>query len=247
MVEVPKARELDGGAQPSKRRTAGNATVDAIKDYILEHRLHPGDPLPTEEVLQEILGVSRSSVREALRTLQSLDIVSIQHGRGMSVGGLSFSPMIEAVLFRARLNAKDDLSTLREVVEVRMALDLSLTDELISAYRGSSQPKLRQHVENMRECVAAGEGFAPCDEAFHSDLLAVTSNHMMQQLGMAFWRIHTAAVPAAGLPQARDISDTVNAHDAIIDALVAGDPAAYREAVVEHYRPLRRLLEVAAD
>lgn len=99
----------------------------------------------------------------------------------------------------------------------------------------------------MRECVAAGEGFAPCDEAFHSDLLAVTSNHMMQQLGMAFWRIHTAAVPAAGLPQARDISDTVNAHDAIIDALVAGDPAAYREAVVEHYRPLRRLLEVAAD
>lgn len=161
MVEVPKARELDGGAQPSKRRTAGNATVDAIKDYILEHRLHPGDPLPTEAVLQEILGVSRSSVREALRTLQSLDIVSIQHGRGMSVGGLSFSPMIEAVLFRARLNAKDDLSTLREVVEVRMALDLSLTDELISAYRGSSQPKLRQHVENMRECVAAGEGFAP--------------------------------------------------------------------------------------
>ncbi|MDU1122776.1 MAG: GntR family transcriptional regulator, partial [Dermabacter sp.] len=146
MVEVPKARELDGGAQPSKRRTAGNATVDAIKDYILEHHLHPGDPLPTEAVLQEILGVSRSSVREALRTLQSLDIVSIQHGRGMSVGGLSFSPMIEAVLFRARLNAKDDLSTLREVVEVRMALDLSLTDELISAYRGSSQPKLRQHV-----------------------------------------------------------------------------------------------------
>ncbi|WP_238638376.1 FadR/GntR family transcriptional regulator [Dermabacter sp. HSID17554] len=231
----------------SKRRTASNATVDAIKEYILEHHLRPGDPLPTEASLQGTLGVSRSSVREALRTLQSLDIVSIQHGRGMSVGELSFAPMIEAVLFRARLNAKDDLSTLREVVEVRMALDLALTDELIEVYRGSSQPKLREHVKNMRECVEAGRGFASCDEAFHSDLLAATSNHMMQQLGMAFWRIHTVAVPAAGLPQAKDISDTVNAHDAIIDALVAGDATAYRAAVIEHYRPLRRLLEVAAN
>lgn len=228
------------------RLTSSAAAVSEIKAYILEHQLRPGDPLPTESVLQEILGVSRSSVREALRTLQSLDIVAIHHGKGMSVGSLSFAPMIEAVLFRARLNADDDLRTLREVVEVRLSLDLAFTDELIAAYHGSHQPALRAYVAQMREHVARGEGFAQCDGAFHSQLLSVTSNRMLQQLGMAFWQVHTAAVPALKLPQAQDILDTVDAHEAMVDALEAGDAEAYRQAVHAHYRPLQNLLAEAS-
>ncbi|MDO5644563.1 MAG: GntR family transcriptional regulator [Dermabacter sp.] len=245
--EVASAPFTGGATRGHKRRASGSATVNAIKQYIVENRLRPGDALPTETALQEILGVSRSSVREALRTLQSLDIVAIEHGRGMRVGSLSFSPMIEAVLFRARLNAEDDFRALREVVEVRTALDLALTDELIRHYRGSLQPGLRSHVERMRSHVAAGETFAQCDQSFHSELLSVTSNQMLRQLGLAFWEVHTIAVPALGLPQAQDISDTVDAHEAMVDALVAGDAEGYREAVFAHYRPLRRLLDVPRE
>ena len=225
------------------RSSSSQVAVGAIKQYIVDNRLKPGDPLPTEQALQETLGVSRSSVREALRTLQSLDIVDIRHGRGMSVGHLSFSPMIEAVLFRARLNTEDDLRTLREVIEVRISLDLACTEELIEHYAGSSQPALRSLVCTMREHVANGESFASCDQAFHRELLSVTSNRMLQQLSMAFWQVHTAAVPLLDLPQAQDISDTVDAHDAMVDALVDADAAAYRDAVLAHSRPLQRLLE----
>lgn len=246
-MSVDMAQRVAKKAPAGRRKTSGEAAVSAIKQYIVDNRLTPGDPLPTETTLQEILGVSRSSVREALRTLQSLDIVEIHHGRGMSVGSLSFDPMIEAILFRARLNADDDLSTLREVVDVRQSLDLANARELIEIYRGTEQPELRSYVASMREHVAKGESFSACDQAFHSHLLSATANRMLQQLGMAFWQIHTVAVPLLDLPQAQDIDDTVNAHGAIIDALIAGDEAAYREAVTAHYRPLRRLLESAAQ
>lgn len=232
---------------PAPRRpAAGVAAVSAIKNYIVENRLRPGDPLPTETHLQEILGVSRSSVREALRTLQSLDIVEIAHGRGMTVGALSFAPMVEAVVFRARLNAEDDLATLREVVAVRESLDLTLGPELIEHYRGSDLPELRQLVEDMRAQVAFGETFQDSDCAFHTQLLSATSNTLLQQLSMAFWDVHMASIPYLDLPEASDISDTVEAHGQIVDALVAGDLEAYAEAVHTHYRPLKRLLDAAA-
>lgn len=234
---------VSGRSGGENRALSRHLTADAIKQYIVENRLKPGDPMPTESALQEILGVSRSSVREALRTLQSLDIVSVQHGRGMSVGTLSFAPMIESVLFKARLNTEDNLRTLREVVEIRTSLDLAFTDELIEHYKGTEQPALRAFVDGMREHVAKGESFAECDGQFHRELLSVTSNRMLQQLGMAFWEVHTLAVPLLELPRAEDISDTVDAHGAMVDALVAGDSGAYRNAVVAHYRPLMRLLD----
>lgn len=228
---------------PQIRNSAGSAAVDAIKNFIVTNRLKPGDALPTESDLQAALGVSRSSVREALRTLQSLDIVNIQHGRGMSVGSLSFSPMIEAVLFRAQLNQGDNFASLKEVVQVRCALDLMLADELISHYQGSQQPVLLEHVECMRVKNEKGENFAECDRAFHEELMSVTSNQMLRQLGMAFWEVHTSAVPALGLPQPKDIADTIEAHEAIVDALIAGDKDAYQAAVIAHYQPLQRLIE----
>ncbi|WP_353065385.1 FadR/GntR family transcriptional regulator [Arcanobacterium hippocoleae] len=56
--------------------------MNAVKSYILENGLKSGDPLPTEAKLCETLGVSRSSVREALRKLEALDIVTTRQGCG---------------------------------------------------------------------------------------------------------------------------------------------------------------------
>ena len=217
--------------------------VQRIEDLILAEGLAPGDPMPTETQLCERLGVSRSSIRESMRTLATLDIVEVRHGHGSFVGRLSLAPLVDGMIFRARMNVGSDLRTLREVVEVRIALDLSITDQLIEAHRSRDVTELSRHVERMREQASRGEPFPDADSSFHAELAAPLGNELVQQLGAAFWQIHTAATPLLGVPLAEDILDTVDAHQAMLDALVAGEAEAYRSAVQAHYRPLLTVLD----
>lgn len=241
---------MNAAPAPAARRKAQWSTVEEIKQYILEHGLQPGDPLPTETELCEDLGVSRSSVREAMRTLSSLDIVEVRHGHGSFVGGLSMSPLVSGLIFRSVLDSEGDLRTLREVVDLRIALDLGTAEELVELHRdGAPRDDLRRLVDRMRRHTAQGEPFVEEDGEFHRELLAGLGNTIVRQLVSALWEVHTEVVPKLGLPPAQDIARTVEAHEAMLDALEAGDVEAYRAAVADHYRPLITAIDtaVAAD
>lgn len=226
-----------------RRESTTQATVRALQDYIVDQRLQPGDSLPTEATLLETLCVSRSSLREALRVLESLDLIEVHHGKGMRVGPMSLAPLINSVLFRTRLTAGDDLRTLRQVLATRKSLDLSVAEELTQVLRGQRRPELRRHVDAMRAAFARGESFADHDRAFHLDLLDTLNNQVLSELVIAMWEIHYVAVPLLALPEPYDLQQTVEAHDQILDALEAGDVEAYREAVAVHFAPLERALD----
>lgn len=230
-----------------RSKGTGGTAVERIQELILAEGMAPGDPMPTEAALCERLGISRSSVREAMRTLASLDIVEVRHGHGTFVGTLSLAPLVDGLLFRTRLDDGNDLRALREVVELRIALDLSVAEQLVEIYRGTENPELEGHVEQMRELASAGEPFPEADAAFHTALFSRLTNGLLRQLAQAFWEVHTSAVPLLGIPPARDILETVEAHRAMLTALETGDAEAYRRAVHEHYRPLGRVLDAAAE
>lgn len=219
--------------------------VEQIQDLILDLGLHPGDPMPTEASLCEQLGASRSSVREAIRTLASLDIVEVRHGHGTTVGQLSLAPLVSGLIFRSVLNADRSFQTLRDVVSLRIALDLGVADEVCRHYRGAVPPALRDYVDQMRDRTAAGLPFPEADGAFHSLLLSSVDNVLVRELAASFWEVHTKVVPLLGFPPNTEIEHTVEAHGAILDALDAGDVAAYRTAVLDHYGPLTRAIEAA--
>lgn len=227
---------------PARRKSV----VEQLQDLILELDLRPGDPMPTEATLCEDLAISRSSVREAMRTLQSLDIVEVRHGHGTYVGQLSLSPLVSGLVFRSVLNTDQSFRTLRDVVSLRIALDLGVADELCAQHVGTTNPELRGLVEQMRTRTAAGLPFPEADGAFHSRLLSQVDNTLVSELASAFWEIHTRVVPLLGFPPNTEIEHTVEAHDAILDALEAGDTAAYRLAVLDHYAPLTRAIEKAS-
>lgn len=234
----PRKDEHPGVAIPSR-----NPTVIAIEEFIRDNNLTPGDVLPSEAALCELLGVSRSSVREAIRTLASLDVVETRHGHGSYVGNMSFAPLVNGMVLRLTLNEELALENLSHVVEMREALDIANADELARSYQGKPMTKLRGIVDAMAQRFNQGESFAQEDFEFHQELTAHLSNPLMREMSLAFWEIHTRVVPVLGLGDPEDVEDTVKAHSKMLDALHDGDAQRYRELIAEHYGPLRRVIE----
>ncbi|WP_246778125.1 FadR/GntR family transcriptional regulator [Buchananella hordeovulneris] len=215
------------------------ATMEAIESYILARKLKPGDPLPTEATLCNDLGVSRSSVREALRQLQALEIVSVQQGRGAFVGDMSLRPLVRALLLRSSI-APDSFEALTEVVTVRRVLDLGLATEIVGAMAGTRNNDLHELVDRMVNKAEQGQRFMDEDIAFHQGLLAKVDNLLLAQLASAMWLIHMTALPSLPGEHAEltGLVDTARAHRSMLVAAESGDLAGYQNAVEAHYAPL---------
>ena len=218
-------------------------TSDRIKDLILSDGLRPGDLLPTEGELCSRLGVSRSNVREAIRKLSTLDIVDVRHGHGTYVGEMTLDALVEALVFRGVLSPGDDLDALRDVVEVRKALDHGMSEQIVDALNGTENSELKALVDEMTALAAAGKTFPQQDRAFHTGLLAKLGNSLVGQLVAAFWDVHTAVLPKLNVAVASDLEQTAQAHGLMLEAAESGDAEAFRAAITAHYEPIMRALE----
>src|SRR5581483_6414933 len=110
------------GREPAARYTGGRRVSERVADelraYIVNNELAPGDKLPPERVFLEQLGVSRSSLREAVRVLATLGLVEVRHGDGMYVG-----PGVDADS-SALFDATEE-HALRNLVETRLGVELA--------------------------------------------------------------------------------------------------------------------------
>ncbi|ADH92086.1 FadR/GntR family transcriptional regulator [Arcanobacterium haemolyticum] len=220
------------------------ATMDAIKGYILNHNLKPGDPLPTEAELCADLGVSRSSVREAFRQLTALDIVTVHQGRGSFVGSMSLEPLVQTLILRNALDQSSGKASLRQVVSTRQVLDLGIAEDVVRQFSGTHNPKLHALVATMVERAKAGKTYLDEDIAFHEALTEFAGDSLISQLISAMWLVHQAFIPSLETPAADELIATAKAHQAMLEAAEAGDIDAYKAAVCSHYGPLAKIIDL---
>jgi GntR family transcriptional regulator, transcriptional repressor for pyruvate dehydrogenase complex len=135
-VAAPVADGLDGASTPTNSlshqmssqlpaRPAGTGRVaerviDEICAYIDSNGLTNGDKLPPERVFIELFGVSRSSLREALRVLSTVGIIDVRHGDGMYVAATTPAVQNQRALFDAT-----EQHALRNLVETRLGIELA--------------------------------------------------------------------------------------------------------------------------
>ncbi|KFI47959.1 FadR family transcriptional regulator [Bifidobacterium amazonense] len=223
-------------------RSRCDETMDAIKSYILHEHLQPGDVLPTEAQLCDTIGASRSSVREAVRKLEALNIVKVEHGKGTFVGSLSLDPMVETLAFRSMVSVGKNFADLQDVVQLRRFLDLGCADEVVASLANSEQPHLMKLADSMTATAKDGKTFLALDIDFHMGILDSIGNTIVKQMVRSLWLVHMAVLPQLGLPVSSELDRTASAHRRMLDAALAGDIDAYRQAVVDHYEPIESIL-----
>lgn len=219
--------------------SATQAAIEGIQQYIRDHSLTSGDILPSETELCDELNCSRSSVREAMRTLQSLDVVEVRRGQGTFVAGMTLSPMVQGMVLRATLDPDHTAAHLHEVIATREFLELSVVDELMSAHTKESLDSLNQLASNMRTSFSEYGSFMDEDQQFHAALLSPVSNALMRELAGAMWQVYAQLIDICEIPITVDAERTIKNHESIVRALRNKDAVAYREAVQNHYAPLR--------
>lgn len=238
---VMKSQHSKGKYAPLPVLNRSGATTEAIKSYILQHGLGPGDPLPTEAELCSELGVSRSSVREALRKLEALSIVAVRQGRGTFVGDMSLMPMVETLILSTSISGGSSTASLANVVALRKYLDIGMAHDVVSACEGKKHKDLHAVIDIMVEKAQRHERFLEEDSLFHTGILEIIHNEVATQLVSALWLAHMVVVPI--LEEDRDdLLLTALAHRSILESAEAGDIDGYREAISAHYRPLEMML-----
>ena len=105
----PSVRQL----KPLRRPPSLHVTVQgSLRGYIEDNQLKAGDPLPPEAILAQQLGVSRNSVREAIKALESVGVLETRRGIGVFVKAFSFQPLLDNLAYGLG-------DTLRDVEELR--------------------------------------------------------------------------------------------------------------------------------
>ncbi|MFC8294379.1 FadR/GntR family transcriptional regulator [Streptomyces sp. NPDC057242] len=225
------------------RSSLRKEVTEEIKQYIIDNRMRPGDLLPTEAELCIALNASRSSVREAVKTLAALDIVEVRHGRGTYVGRLGLSALVESMTFRGMLSPNDDFQVYADLVDVRELFERGNAERIIATLGPQHLDTLDELVTEMeQQGSGGGDGFVASDRAFHALLVEPLGNELMSQLTLAFWDVYSIVSPHLNLMTIEDEKITVDVHRRIVDAARSGDPVAFVAAVADHYAPVRRRL-----
>ena len=217
---------------------ATDQAIEGIRELIASGAVPPGGRLPKENELAARLGVSRGSLREAVRALELIGVVEARQGDGTYVTSLHASRLIE--VFSVLVDFSQDESLL-ELLEVRRLLEPAAA--ALAAARASADELAAVH-DAMQAMEAAGdpEALLAGDTAFHAAIAAATGNAALASLleNLSGPTIRARVWRAA--TEARAIDETLAEHRRIIDALEARDPELARAASAVHVSGVERWL-----
>ncbi len=215
--------------KPLRGPALSKAIQEYVKQFILENDLKGGDPLPSETHLVKDLGVGRSSVREAVKSLQSLGIVEVRHGDGLYLREYNMDPILETLSFSMR----SDPVRFQELLRIRIWLETAVIREAVYKINQDEIAELESIMIQWQKRIDNGEEHLDLDKQFHVVLYASVNNRTLMKLFDVFW------IAFEDLRQRTNPDDnpaiTVPQHQGVLDAVKLRDPDLATQRLIEHF------------
>ncbi|HBY97725.1 MAG: FadR family transcriptional regulator [Ardenticatenaceae bacterium] len=226
--------------QPIRARRLSEIAVSQITALIEDGRLTIGSQLPSERELMGQLGISRASVREALRVLESQGLIAVQPGKG----GFVIGTVPQADILPGLLNwFEEHRDEVLDVIEVREMLESHAAARAAERATPEAIAGLREAVARMRFYVERDDlvEATNTDREFHRRLYEASGNIFLKLLGDGI--VATLFGPRHSLLRIPGRAErSLRDHEVIVEAIAAGNPQAAREAIYRHMSRARDAL-----
>jgi GntR family transcriptional repressor for pyruvate dehydrogenase complex len=209
--------------------------VSQIHGLIREGKFRSGDQLPSERELAETFKVSRTSVREAIRALETEGLVVTRTGMGTFIADLPIESLVAplAKLLIEEKNALADVFEMRKLVEphiAAMAAERATRDDIV---------RMKRILGNQKSEIQRGESGVEADTAFHFAIGQATQNQALEKLisGLMDILSHSReeSLQTRGRRQA-----SLTSHLQILSAIEEHDRERAREAMLRHIERVER-------
>lgn len=209
-----------------------------IAELIESGELKSGDRLPAERTLAEKFKVSRSSVREAIKSLAQRNLVESRRGDGTYISAAENEDIVEAFTdaFANQKKRITDIFKFRSVIEPEMAAlaAVSIDDKTLN--------RMKVIVCNQQIRTGKGENARDLDSEFHLEIARATGNSIFPEMMIALDRIiMESRSEILQTPERREMS--IGMHFKLLEAFERRDPAAARTVMRQHIAEI----ETAAD
>jgi DNA-binding FadR family transcriptional regulator len=199
--------------------TVTDKAIEMIKSMIVDGELAPGDRLPPEKELSERLGLSRSSMREAVKALEVIRVLDVRRGDGTYVTSLEPRLLLEAISFVIDMHDDDSLL---EVFAVRRILESQATMIAARLASATDVEALRAEVDDVQHDTDI-ESLVDHDVLFHDAIVALAENRYLSGLIRSMSSQTVRARVWRGLTEDGAVERTLSEHRAIVEAIAAHD------------------------
>ena len=212
-----------------------------IKAMIMSGELRPGDRLPREADLAARLGLSRNSLREAVKALAVVNVLDVRHGDGTYVTSLDAAHLLDTLSFLAELYQDDSVL---QFFEVRRLLEPGVAALAASRRTTEQLTELRLLTSDL----GAGAGvddLVANDLEFHRGIAEASGNAVVCSLLDGISGATQRARIWRGVTEAGAVERTLAEHSAILDAIEIGDAEAARAWMTAHIAGVENWLRKA--
>lgn len=216
--------------------------IEKIKAMIVSGELAPGDRLPPEKELSDRLGLSRNSMREAVKALEVIRVLDVRRGDGTYVTSLEPHLLLEAISFVIDLHDDDSLL---EVFAVRRMLESQATGLAATYATAGTLAALHGEIEAGARSETLDE-LVEHDSRFHSEIARATGNGYLASLIESLSSQTIRARIWRGLTEQDAVQRTLLEHQAIADAIEQKDAVLAAALATAHIAGVERWLAQAA-